>query len=109
MVNSKKRMLIGAVLFCILAATIVIGSASLRGQVSRRAAEVDPCGIDAKSADCLQKRITQLEAQLAELQTRVDGLQQTIGDSKVGKADGYDDLWSAITTLKIRVSDLEKR
>jgi len=108
MVNSKKRLLIGAVLFCILAAAIVIGTASLRGQVSRRA-EVDPCRIDAKSADCLQKRITQLDAQLAELQTRVDGLQQSIADSKKGKADGPDDLWTAIETLKIRVSHLEKR
>ena len=98
-------------------ALVFFASTSLRGQVKpgQIAKQIDPCVPDAKSPACLQSRITQLEAQLAELQKKVEHLQQTmaavdsIGDPRKGKADGYDDVWTAIQKLTNDVKELKKR
>ena len=117
-INSPKRgFRVAAVLFGILAAAIIIASTSLRGQVSRSRveAQVGLCSVDAKSPACLEDRINQLQAQVAVLQEKVDHLQQStaavssIGNPQTGKADGYDDIWTAIQRLTNEVKALEKR
>jgi peptidoglycan hydrolase CwlO-like protein len=118
MVNlPKERLREAAVLLCVLAVAFVFASTSLRGQVQRGAivSQIDPCVRDAQSPACLQSRITKLEAQLGELQQNVVSLQNkmrtvdSIGDPKVGKDDGYDDIWTAIQRLTNDINELKKR
>jgi chromosome segregation ATPase len=59
-------------------------------------------------ADQLEQKLEDLRARLEALST-LAGQLQSIGDPQEGKADGFDNLWSAIRNLSNRLKALEKQ
>jgi chromosome segregation ATPase len=115
----RNRFRVAAVLAVVLAVAPVFTNAALQEQKRRQMQVVEnSCVFDARGPACLQNRIDKLQEQLAEVQEKIDHLQQvqkgmaaavdSVGNRHMGKADGFDDIWTAIQTLRNEVKALER-
>lgn len=82
---------------------------------------VSPC-LQPESVDCLKVRLDESANRVDELQRSLDAItarlaalerltsgMSSIGNPQQGKADGFDDLWSAIRELNNRLKRVEKQ
>ena len=121
-----ERLAVAALAIALIGSHASAGEALSQPAVSQAQRErmittYNPCTSDANGSACLRWRADRVDEQMAQLQhsvqvlsSRLDQLQQavakvdSVGDPGVGKADGYDDLWSAIRKVTKRLDALER-